>query len=82
MRYCAEYRDECLDHSTDLMGVQVTESGKDKHRLPVKALPRNVDDLCIKKTSLYGVKVKYLQSIGQRLECYNILFSQFHFLCI
>ena len=82
MRYRAEYRGECLDHSTDLTKVQVMESGKDKHRLPVKALPRNVDDLCIKKASLYGAKVKYLQSIGQSLECYNILFFQSHFLRI
>lgn len=66
MRYCAEYRGECLDHPTDLTKVQVTESGKHKHRLLVKALPRNVDDLCIrKKESLWG-EVKYLQSLGQK----------------
>ena len=65
MRYCAECRGENLDHSTDLTKVQVTESSKHKHCLPVKAPPQNADDLCIKKTSLYGAKVKYLQSIGQ-----------------
>ena len=75
MRYRAEYRGECLDHSTDLTKVQVMESGKDKHRLPVKALSRNVDDLCIKKASLYGAKVKYLQSIGQSV--WNVIIYYF-----
>lgn len=69
MRYCdgsAECESECFDYSTDLTKVQVTESSRHKHRFLVKAPLRSVDDLYVKKKSLYGAKAKYLQSIGQR----------------
>ena len=56
MRYCdgsAECESECFDYSTDLTIVQVTESSRHKHHLPVKAPPRSVDDLYIKKKRVF-----------------------------
>ena len=85
MRYCdgsAECESECFDYSTDLTKVQVTESSRHKHHLPVKAPPRNVGNLCIKKESLWGEGEVSSEHWTARLVCYNILFSQPHFLRI
>ena len=79
MRYCdgsAECESECFDYSTDLTKVQVTESSRHKHHLPVKAPPRNVGNLCIKKRVFMGRRRGVFRALDSTLGMLQyIIFS-------
>ena len=79
MRYCdgsAECESECFDYSTDLTIVQVTESSRHKHHLPVKAPPRNVGNLCIKKRVFMGRRRGVFRALDSTLGMLQyIIFS-------